>query len=866
MGSPLLLISAALAGGIIAGERWLRLSEREYLLAAAAIFLLAVASMKFGRATAAVGFATIGVFLAGAFLIVHWRHDRPADDVERFVLSGRLDLAEPVRLTGWISGVEPRRGRDEIYLLELERVKSRQREWALSGTVRLQHYRFEESEPAVGLRYGDRVSVLARLRPVRGFHNPGSFDREGRARREGVQFYASIKAAELSERLPGRRGSAVIAALYEIRAALLNRLDRLFPADASANGLLRAMLLGDRSGLDRRTSDDFQKTGTYHILVVSGLNAVAVAAPLLWLLRRLRVPMVVATLVTLTILAIYTMIAGANTPIVRAALMFGIYLLARLIYRDRALLNTIAVAAIILLVAQPADINDGGFQLSFAAVLLIAAVAVPLVERTSAPFRRALDDLDNEDRELTMSPAQAQFRLDMRMLRDRLRDQVPPWVFVRLARGVFRTFELVVVAAVVQIGFLLPMSLYFYRAALVSIPANLLIVPLVTIVVSLGMAALVIALVSTTLAGLLAVPVAALLEAVMAIARWHAALGPAAMRVPVPPAWVAALFIAAALGLAATLHAPAWRLRRVLAATAATATVFAATLIVWHPFPPQIAPGELAITALDVAQGDAILVAAPPDRVMLVDTGGLSGGEWTIDTGEQIVSPYLWARGIQRIHVVALTHAHHDHVAGLESILNNFQVDEIWLPSIADLEPYEKLARLADSRRVPVRGRVRGESSALGDAEITILAPDTTYRPARRAQNNDSLVMRISFGGRSALLAGDVERRIETDLIRNGLPLRADFLKTPHHGSKTSNSGEFLEEVRAAFGVISVAANSPFGHPHEEALARLNDAGTRVFRTDRDGAVTWATDGRRVRVSTFRWERGENTTGRLDLW
>ncbi len=856
--NPLLPVAAALASGIFA-ERWVRFTEPEYLLWAGVLLLGATLALRLRRDAGAVALALVGTALAGACLLAHWRHYRAPSDLENLVQGGRVELDAPARLTGWIADAEMRRGRDEFFLLRLERIESAQRAWRVSGTVRLQHFRFDKTEPLLGLRYGERVTVLARLRPVRGFLNLGAFDQEARARREGVIYYASIKAAELVERLAGRGGSRALAALHGLREALLARLDALFPIEQPHNGLLRAMLLGDKSGLNPRVSEDFQKSGTYHALVVSGLNAVAVVAPLFLLLALLRVPPLAATAVSIAVLGVYVALAGSSVPIVRAAVMFAIYLLARLLYRERALLNTIAAAALILLALHPADLNDAGFQLSFFAVLLIAAIAVPLVEQTSAPYRRAIEDLDNRDRELLLAPQQAQFRIELRMLRDALREKVPAWFFLRAARFGFRVYELLVVALVIQVGFLLPMVVYFHRAGWVSVAANLFIVPLVGVVVPLGLATLVVALVSKTLAGLLAIPLAALVETMLAVARWHAGLSAASLRVPTPAAWLAGVFL-----LATALLAGALLVRRTRWAVAgAVALVAAAALVTWQPLAPQLPQREVEITALDVAQGDALVVLAPPGRVMVVDVGGLSGGDVATDTGEQVVSAYLWSRGIRRIDVLALTHAHHDHVAGLESVLANFPVGEVWLPAIPDLEAYELLQRAAEQRRIPVRAFRRGERASLGEAVVLFLSPGPEYRPAKRPQNNDSLVMRLCYGRRTALLAGDVERRMEMELLRSNGPLRADWLKVPHHGSKTSNSPEFLKEVGAPYGVISVAANSPFGHPHAETLERLEAAGTRAFRTDRDGAVTWATDGHRVRVSTFRWEQPRAPT---DLW
>jgi len=875
--TPLLPIAAALAAGVFA-ERWMSLSGRQYLLWSGVVLLLAAVCLLLDRRGGALAFSLLGAFLAGSFYHDHWERYLPPNDIQRLVAGKKVELDEPVRLTGWISDIEARRGGDEMYLLRLEAIESGQVAWPASGKVRLQHYRWERSEPRLDLRYGERVAVLARLRAVRGFHNPGSFDRETRARREGAVYYASIKAAELAERLPGRGGYRVAGWVVALRTTLLQRLDALFPPESAANGLLRAMLLGDRSGLDRRLSEDFQKTGTYHALVVAGLHTGAVAGFLLLLLRWCRVPPIPATAAAICGLAAWVPLTGGNLPAMRAALMLAIYLLARLVYRERALLNTIAAAALLLLAAQPAELDDAGFQLSFFSVLLIAAIALPWIERTSAPYRRAVADMDNLDRDLLMKPRQAQFRLELRMLREALREKLPGWCVLLAARAGLRVYELAVVSLVLQVGFLLPMAVHFHRAAWVSVSANLLIVPLLGLVVPLGITALLVALASTTLAGLLAIPLAALVELMAAIARWHASLGAASLRVPGPPLWLALLFLASVVSLAiglsgisdfglqiADLKPGPLAIRnrsRLRLIGPGVALAIAAALITWHPFAPLWQPGRLEVTTLDVGQGDALLIVIPPGRVLVTDCGGLPG-PLAIDTGEQIVSPYLWSRRIRRIDVLAVTHAHQDHVGGLESILRNFPVGEIWLPPSLGSEAYARVFEMAQERRIPVRIHARGETTALGQARIAFLSPGPEYHPGRQAQNNDSLVMSIQYGGRTALLAGDVERKMELEMLRDRQPLGADLLKTPHHGSKTSNSAEFLAAVAAPYGVISVAVNSPFGHPHQEALERLAEAHCRVLRTDRDGAVTWTTDGRRIELTMFAWEHPRTAT---DLW
>lgn len=852
-------MAAALAAGILAGMAGY-LDRREALWLAAAAGLLALAALFMRRDRTAALLALLSCLLTGNFLLLQERDMRAADDLEVLVERGSVDLEEPVRVTGWISARPSPRDFSEAFEFAVERVESRGQSLLASGRVRLYHYIRDEKEPPLSLRYGDRLSVLLRLHRVRGYENPGSSDREARARREGLLYQGTVKAEELVEKLPGRAGSWLGAWQDSASHALLDRLDRLYPLDGPpdpTNGLLRAMLLGDRSGLDRRTSVDFQRTGTFHALVIAGLHTAALGGALLVALRICRVPPVPATLLAVCSLWLFAGLAGLRIPVLRATLMFSLYVLARLVFRERALLNTIAAAALILLAAHPSDLADAGFQLSFYSVLLIAGLAIPLIDWWLAPYRRALWDLDNHDLDLAQGPGPAALR---ERLREWARLGIRQATLPRLAwagRWGIRLAELIVVGVVIQIGFTLPMAAYFYRGGWVAVPANLLMVPLIGLVVPFGALTLGLALISPAVAALPAVPLGWGVALMVWIARWHSGFDIATRRTPPPPMWLALAFLLV-LVLASVLLA---RRRAWGAAILGILALALAAVITVHPFPPRLANDQLEVTALDVGQGDSLLVSVG-GRTLLIDGGGLRDPEFG-DTGEDVVGPYLWSRGIRRLDVIALTHAHEDHIGGLYSILANFPVGEVWITKSPEGGPIDRLKSLAAFYHVPVIERIRAEQIEWGGARVQFLSPGPEYQLAKRPGNNDSLVIRVTFRGRSVLLPGDIERRMERELWESDLPLRADYLKVPHHGSKTSANEPFLERIQAPFGVISVAAYSPFGHPHVEALDRLKAAHVRIYSTPQDGTVTWTTDGNRVWLRTFREEKQR---GQLWLW
>jgi competence protein ComEC len=280
------------------------------------------------------------------------------------------------------------------------------------------------------------------------------------------------------------------------------------------------------------------------------------------------------------------------------------------------------------------------------------------------------------------------------------------------------------------------------------------------------------------------------------------------------------------------------------------------TLVFWHPFPPTISRGQLELTAIDVGQGDSLLVSFPDSKLMLIDGGGvLSFGRKVrprLDIGEDVVSPYLWSRSIRKIDIVALTHAHDDHARGLPAIIENFHPSELWTGVTPASEVWSEIQNKAREEKVKIIGMRSGRSFDFGGTRIEILSPPTDYAPGDTPKNNDSLAMRITYGRRSFLLTGDMERPMEQRLLADGEPLRADVLKVGHHGSNTSSIEPFLDAVSPTFAVISDGFANSFHHPHPQVLERLAEHRATILRTDLEGLITVRTDGQRISIETFR--------------
>ncbi|MDE3168537.1 MAG: ComEC/Rec2 family competence protein, partial [Acidobacteriota bacterium] len=885
-------IAAAFAAGIALAPRWPGPLRFWLLAACASLFAAAIVSWR-GRMALAWSLALVAWVALGGLASGIERASVPPNHAARLIAAGKLDLTEPLRWRGLLRDDPLTLPWGRRFEIDLEQVEISGASMPIRGGLRANLYDGPQAAGLpTGLRAGDRVEVLMKAAQPRDFLDPGAFDVRGYLSRQGINLTGSVRSGELI-RLIDHPRPALMHRVARARGILLARLNALFPGRPDRAAVLRAMLLGDRSFVDSRTVAAFQTTAAYHVLVVAGLHVGALTIFVFWFCRRLRMPIVATSLITLAVLAAYVGVVQDRPPILRAALMAAMYLCARPLFRRIDLLNTVALAALILLIWKPSELSDSSFELSFLAAGVIAALALPWIERSTAPYRAGLRHLGDITRDGAHSPKVVQFRIELRAATAYLAPRLPKRaashasVFATVpVRAGLRLCELALLSLVIQWGMMPLLAGDFHRVSLAGPVSNIPAVILTGLIVPLGFLMLAVSFVWVRAALLSAKVLSAMTGALLAIVEWFSKIPRASYRIPGPPVWLMVLFFAALISLACAARAalarragraakrqmpPPIALAEWAAAVALAAfTVLAAS----SPFSPRLDRGKLGVTVLDVGQGDSIFVEFPGGHTMLIDGGGLAGSEWIggyrsgTDVGEEVVSPYLWSRGLKRIDVVVLTHADHDHIDGLYSVLQNFAVGQLW---IGWDDPRPALARLLDeahSHGVRVLHVDEGEHFDLGSARADVLWPPAAGAGA--APNNNCVVLRLSQGSSHFLLTGDIEQRAEQGMIADREPLASELLKVPHHGSKTSSSAPFLSAVNPRVAVVSVGASNSFGQPAQAVVERYDEDGVRLLRTDRDGAITAIADGTSLAISAYAAqqtaESAQLVPSRASLW
>lgn len=697
---------------------------------------------------------------------------------------------------------------------------------------------------------GDKIRARLRLSGIQGPDNPGVPDLRRVLKARGIHFSGSVRQGQW----------AAVGEKPFLRAAI-QRHRRRFASlaeqtagDAQAAGLVRALALGDRRGLEGGEAEaNFRASGLAHLFSVSGLHVGVVAFALYRLLRRLlsRCESLAlrtetgqpAAALSLPILWGYVLLTGAAIPAIRAGVMMTALFLARLFGRERDAPSSLSLAFLLIAASDPAALLSPSFQLSFAAVAGLLILQPPILRLIS---RASASASGGETESTGLAAASPRWRRCAACLKSAA-VRAKSWGLSLTAATLAATLA----------TFPLTMSA-FGQVPLMAVPANLAAIPLGSLLTALSALSAITLLFSEALAvGVLhlASPLAALLLRLVSLL---AELPGAGLTVnPLSPKGAAA----ACLTMLAVLLWKTWR--RAALTALVPALILAAWPMVfpdggtlnsdgrerWNGVPP------LRVTFLAVGQGDSALIRFPDGSHVLVDGGGSLDGKDDWRVGMRAVVPALRAMGAARLDAAILTHPHPDHGEGLLDVLRALPVRELWLPSVMEDNPMSQ-AILEAARNAPAPPRIRrltaGDTLHMGGAVLDFLHPAPGSE--KLSVNDQSLVFRLHFGGASILFTGDLEAPGEKELLkraaRHGWNLKSDVLKMGHHGSPTSTSEAFLRAVSPGRAVISCGRDNLFGFPAPRVLRQLAGIGADIHRTDLSGAVAVETDGRTFQVLT----------------
>ncbi|MFQ6616175.1 MAG: DNA internalization-related competence protein ComEC/Rec2 [Fidelibacterota bacterium] len=650
---------------------------------------------------------------------------------------------------------------------------------------------------SVQLDIGSPVQVAGRFQTLKEPRNPGEFNFRSFYHRRNI--WGQIFPADSRHiRLEEPRGRIDLSGKIErIRYSLKGQFDSTVGGHPA--GLLSALVVGLRKELPHEIEEDFADSGVIHVLAVSGLHVGYVLIILAALIKLFRVPYRWDKLLLVLALVGFAVLSGGKPSVWRATLMASLFVLAPLVQRDVNLWNILAASGLILLIHNPSDLFDPGFLLSYSAVISIVFLY--------GQFENLLPK------------------------RFQVRSQGNP-----LLKGAAALF---IVSLAAQIGTIPFTWSFFNRIPVASVAANVLVVPLVGVLVATGFAILTVGSLLSQAGWALGNGAWGLSELTFWFTRQFSRFPLSFLEMPEPSGLNLVQYGLVMLTLLLLARKDA-RKRGILVGG------FALNLMVW---PWALQDRTLDVIFLDVGQGDAAVVRVPGGfgraKTILVDAGRK---DVFFDAGEGTVVPVMKHLGVDRVDLLIMTHPHNDHIGGVETVLEEMKVSEIWdTHSTHSSQVYESIRRKLSRLSVSYRRVQPGEwQTTFSPLHIFVLYPDSARASREKNVNNTSLVVKLLYGQTSILLLGDLESEGDREILSIGELIQSDVMKVGHHGSRTGTSDELLHAVQPKFAVVSVGERNRFDHPSEEVLLRITESGAKLWRTDRDGAVWLRSDGRKV--------------------
>ncbi|MCX6138680.1 MAG: DNA internalization-related competence protein ComEC/Rec2 [Ignavibacteriales bacterium] len=662
-------------------------------------------------------------------------------------------------------------------------------------------------DSAANLSYGSVLRFNGTLEMPPAEHNPGEFSYKDYLALNGIYATIHVSGFESVDCVGQHTPSWIFSqAVFPAKHFVQRVVNEGMQGDAAS--FLTGLLLGDRTSISPEIKNAFVNTGVVHVLAVSGSHVVLVVAIMYAIAGLIRLPNSWKIIFTIAGIYFYMLLTGSAPSIVRACLMAMSMLLAKLFQERINVYNALGISAVIILLYDTHQFFDVGCQLSFGAVFSMAY------------FLPKLNEL-------------------IKKIPER-------WEEIK---GVEYILQLFAVSLAAQIGTIPFTAHYFGKVSLVSLLANLVVVPLAGFNVTIGFASVLVSILSSW-AG-------SAINEVNALIIWFV-LKFVMLANAVPYASIES----AVFGIRETLFYSAGiaflfsmgnetQSRKVFIAAAAIAEFF---FLEYAFTPADNSSSILRVTFIDVGQGDAALIECPAGEKILVDAGPRTP---TIDAGEKTIVPLLRKRGISRLDALVLTHPDGDHLGGVPSVLRRLDVQTVIdAGQLSGSALYKEYLGLCRGRKTHA-ARAGEELLSIANVRFYVFHPtddfiDSDSSDGIEAPNNSSVVFKLVYGRTSLLFVGDVELPAEKSMVgKYGNLLRADVLKAGHHGSRTSSSEQFVSIVKPSTVIVSVGKFNKFKHPSKKVLERFRACGSVIRRTDNEGAIILESDG--IQIRNVRW-------------
>ncbi len=735
----------------------------------------------------------------------------------------------PCTITGTIYLPKERlNNRERIYIeLETLKIKAHSQSLPVKGRVRINIYNINGINNSINkeLEYMDRVCIVTKLRTIKGFRNDKNFNYQRHLYRQGIYATGSVGKTDQIKKLPNnRRSQGFIGKIFQLRSNAAILAD-IYIKNKEAASLFKALIIGDRGTISNETNAILKRTGTTHLLAVSGLHLGLVLIFFIMLFKMLKkvIPALwiakisyiapysrLTSIISIFPLCFYAALTGMRVSTLRALIMACLYLVAFFFDRLEDLYSTLAWAALIILIWNPSSMFALDFQLTFIASL---GVIYYINHRPKILIKHTL------------------FR---------------------------KISDLFFISAVV---FLLtsPLSvLYFHYLS----PGGILFTPgailFLTLILPIGLVGTILIPTNQALSRIFIHLTGLVIQILINFLKFLANLPIASLSLPSPPLIIVVFFYLSIFFIALCITNRRYGLYLKIALPLVI-LCFCIIISGYSGFRFSGHTDKLKVTFMDVGKGDAALVRLPTKEYILIDGGGIN--DQAFDIGENITTPYLWSKGIRKIKAVVISHPHPDHIKGLYAIIRNFYIEEIWIgPGSFKDKRYKELSLLASEKGIKERILHSGDRIKITPVfEIICLHPPDYEkimgpRGKNSRINNNSLVLKIIYDKISILFTGDIEIEAEEYMVQNikQLELASNILKSPHHGSKYSNSLPFLKTISPEITIISSRQISWFPLPSPDIIRRLESLQSIIYQTEKDGAVTIETDGKTYIVST--WE------------